>query len=258
MANILGRYGYAREQAYFKQEQEIDLQNRRRKLLKERQGIEGSREENVSTEDFRDDSTRHFEVAMEILQQSTRIYDPNAPVQEPERRVKGGPVDLTPEEEMRFRMQMRSVASYSPQVPRFRSGRHRFDSLFDGASGSYVPAVRGLSPEAQELAQRTYAVGVRSLVYGSLIGAVGVSFLVGYTLHTYQIYSKEDMRSLLGNWMKPLADRVKTSGSGLSEGLREFFSNRGLTIESREENVFSRALSTKLAAPLRSTSKNDE
>jgi len=50
-----------------------------------------------------------------------------------------------------------------------------------------VPAVRGLSPEAQELAQRTYAVGVRSLVYGSLIGAVGVSFLVGYTLHTYQV-----------------------------------------------------------------------
>ena len=62
--------------------------------------------------------------------------------------------------------------------------------------------------------------GVRSLVYGSLIGAVGATFAVGFTLHAYEIHSKDDMKALLEGWSTPFAERIRARFQGVDERFR--------------------------------------
>jgi len=251
MAGILGRYGYAREQAYFKTEQEADLQNLRRKRLAERQGIDGEVDEEAASngEGDRLHSERHFEVGMEILQQQARIHDPNAAARkEYDRRVKGAPAGLSPEELRKYRLAATSVAGMSPAVPRM-SRRQHYGHVFPQNSAASQLATRGLSPEAQELAQRTYATGVRSLIYGSLLGAIGATFLVGFTLHTWEIHSKEDAKRVLEGWTAPLADRMRERFSGMAGTMQGYFGGGGLASREggpAEDSEFARRLSASL------------
>lgn len=92
MANILRGYGLAREQGYFKQEQEADVQRHRKRLIKEgklseeeaaaldsraQQAQQGQAGQAGQDATFRD-SEHSFEVLPEVLQQSARLHDPHA------------------------------------------------------------------------------------------------------------------------------------------------------------------------------------
>ncbi|KFM26071.1 hypothetical protein F751_6222 [Auxenochlorella protothecoides] len=156
---ILGNYGAAREGAYFKSEQEAELQRHRDRLVRE-----GAIDKAVPRSDPKS-------VLPEVLQQQARIDDPHAAQRKAfHRRVKGSLPPLTPEERYRFRMAGAGPGAGLGHIPRLSLGRDRFNIPQGSGAGQAEAPVRALSPEAVEVARRTYVAGLRALVYGTLLG----------------------------------------------------------------------------------------
>lgn len=78
MANILRGYGLAREQGFFKQEQEADVQRHRQRLIKEGKLPEEASAKPASEEEKEAAAMAAFETLPEVLQQASRIHDPDA------------------------------------------------------------------------------------------------------------------------------------------------------------------------------------
>lgn len=85
MANILRGYGAAREGSYFKQEQEAELQQYRRRLVKEGKLTEEKAAELDAADRRRrhgglsmEESEHEFEVLAEIMAARARVDDPEA------------------------------------------------------------------------------------------------------------------------------------------------------------------------------------
>jgi len=125
-SNIIGRMASARERAFFKIEQEADLQRYSRRLMRDgkmkdiaaRLGGKVAKAKAPET-----DSSRHFEVLGEILQQKARVHDPHAASrQEFVRRLKGVPSRLSPEEVARWRSSRLGVMAMVGHVPRLSGG----------------------------------------------------------------------------------------------------------------------------------------
>ncbi|GAB4819978.1 hypothetical protein N2152v2_007024 [Parachlorella kessleri] len=230
MAKILGNYGAAREGAYFKVEQEAELQNYRKKLVKE-----GKLEDEVPAaaekqEQTFDESVHVYEVLPEVLAAEARVDAPDAARRkEYERRIKGEPAPLTPAELRKYRSNLHMVGASVGHVPRMSFGRARYDLEGLGLrEGELVPGARTLSPQAQEVAARTYVAGVRALVYGSLLGALGLAAATTYVIHSLDIHSGDDFRErvqagfaplsgAIKGWVHPLKDRAQAWLGGASQ-----------------------------------------
>ncbi|KAI7839936.1 hypothetical protein COHA_006330 [Chlorella ohadii] len=243
MANILRGYGLAREQGYFKIEQEADLQRHKQRLVKQgklpeepsptegqeqaaagrQQGAAGQAA--GSGKGFTS-SEAQYEVLAEVLQQQARLDDPQAlRRKEYERRVKGEPPPLSEAELMRARSKLYALGAAVGHVPRMSMGRNRWGAMpaaggGDGMDLATLSGVRQMTPEAREVASRTYVAGVRALVYGSLLGAIGLAAAVTWATRSMDIRSGEDlgdrMRAGLGPlstgarlWLEPMKARLQ-------------------------------------------------
>jgi hypothetical protein len=165
-------------QSYFKTEQEAQLQNHRARLVKEgRLDEAAAAAAQRNTEPSFDESAALFEVLPEVLGAQARVHDPGAAGRKRvRRRVKGAAEPASEEELRRYRAGAYGAAAAVGHIPRIslggrnRYGIHHIGGGGGGGGGAPAPAVRALSPEAVELARRSYAAGLRSLVYGSLLG----------------------------------------------------------------------------------------
>ena len=163
------------------------------------------------------DSEATYDVLPEVLQAQARIDAPNAARRkEFEVRIKGEPLPLTEDELRRYRTTSYAVSAAVGHVPRLSlSGRNRYGippsaTATSGGGGSLVLHSRTtLSPEAAEVARRSYMAGVRALVYGSLLGlglvAAGSTFAVQY----FGIGTGGDFRLGVQEALIPLRDAVR-------------------------------------------------
>lgn len=295
MAHILRGYGLAREQGYFKIEQEADLQRHKQRLVKEgklpeeppppegqeqaaagRQQRAAGQAQQGRGQGFTT-SEAQYEVLAEVLQQQARLDDPQAlRRKEYERRVKGEPPPLTEAELMRARSKLYALGAAVGHVPRMSMGRNRWGAMPAAGGGegmdlATLSGVRQMTPEAREVASRTYVAGVRALVYGSLLGAIGLAAAVTWATRSMDIRSGEDlgerMREGLGPlstgarlWLEPMKARIQGwlgpspaatseagsgSGAAAAGGAAGGAAEGGLIAEMREGGVtaeFSRRL----------------
>eukprot|EP00887_Chlorella_sp_A99_P000251 scaffold13.g251.t1 len=220
MANILRGYGLAREQGYFKQEQEADLQRHKQRLIKEgRLPPDSPKGPQPSMED----SAQTFEVLFEVLSQQARVEDPEAAARkEYERRIKGEPPPLGPEELRRYRAAsagagggMYVIGAAVGHVPRTHLGRGRYQapqapapSAAEGF-GDWTLGPRALSPEAREAARRSFLASVRSLVYGSVAAAVGLASGATLAVWALEIHSAEDLRAHVQQGFAPASAAIR-------------------------------------------------
>ncbi|GMH33188.1 hypothetical protein BSKO_01022 [Bryopsis sp. KO-2023] len=216
MANILGNMAYAQEGSYFKKEQEAELHKFVERLKKEgRLNFDsGNRSppRNISYQQ----SMVAFEVLPEILQQAARLDVPRAALeQEFIRRVKGIPPPVTAAEFARWKANagMAALNALAPTA-RVNLGRNKFAQARNGFEMNAAYA-KAMSPEAKEAARREFMVAMRSLVYGSMVGTLGLVSLATFVCYRNGITSVDDMHQKLRAWASPM-------GSSAQEWMRPF------------------------------------
>lgn len=210
-SHIIGRMASARESAYYKIEQEADLQRHSRRLLQEGKLQEmagyrlGGKVAKMIT-----DSSASFEVLAEILQQRARVHDPHAAKrQEFVRRVKGVPTKVTAAELARWRSSKVGIASMVGHVPRMAWGsRDRYGLAAAAAAETASPPIV-LSPEVIEVAARTQAAGMRAFVYGSVLGTIGIALGSTAGLYALEVRSMEDVRDAIRKAAVPKAAAIR-------------------------------------------------
>lgn len=152
-----------------------------------------------------------LQVLPEVLQQGARVECPDAARQkEFERRIKGAPPQLSDAELRKYRSSMHLVGASLAHVPRMSlSGRRYTMEGLGLQAGELVPGARALSPQAVEVASRTYVAGVRALVYGSLLGVLGLAAAGTYAVTALDIRSGEDLRQRLQAGLGPASHALK-------------------------------------------------
>lgn len=170
----------ARESAFFKVEQEADLQRHRARLLLGKGRIEeiaGACLGPPRKQTF-EESVRVFEVLPEVLQQQARIDAPDAAKRrEYVRRIKAGLPELSPSEMQQYRSVVYGVAAAVGHVPRMTFGRNRYYDAYHDAISTPEPAAAPLqwSAQAREAGRRAQALGTRAFVYGSALGVLAAA-----------------------------------------------------------------------------------
>lgn len=221
MASIWGNYLRARESAYFKVEQEAAVQERRDKLEKEGklQAVKAAKT-----------SEQVYETLSEILQAEARVYAPNASLaKRVEVRLKALPEPPTREEIRRVRMALMGTkfALATPQKLTL-GGRHRYDSIanmlemIEKERAESTRVIQRHSKETLELAQRSYAVGVRSLVYGSLAGLVFCTVAAVAAVRYFDISSGEDLKVAFQEQSTPYVIAARMKGESLKSELQAY------------------------------------
>ncbi|KAI3430636.1 hypothetical protein D9Q98_005229 [Chlorella vulgaris] len=220
MASLLRGYGLAREQAHFKLEQEADVQRHRQRLVKQGkldpEAVARDRAAAAAagaSQPF-GASEHNYETLAEVLQQQVRVDDPHAlRRREYERRVKGEAPPMSAADLRRARSKLHALGSAVGHVPRMSMGRDRYmwQPNGGGAAGGDVAlsAIRQLTPEAQEVASRTYVAGVRALVYGSLLGAVGLAGGVTWAVRSSGISSGQELGERVREAFLPLSANMR-------------------------------------------------
>ena len=212
--------------AYFKLEQEASVQQHREKLVKEGKLKTGDPGDQTQSPTL-DDSANRYEILAEISAQQVRLNDPHASQKRrisERRNAKPGPEPISQEEMQRYRTlaYSSSIAGIVPRVS--LSGRNRYNipssadtsALRTSAAGG-TPAVMTLSPEAMEVAHRSYVAGVRALAYGSLLGIAVLA--VGGTWAWNGIETSGGVGGLKAA-MVPLADGLKTRVEPIKERIQ--------------------------------------
>lgn len=231
MSNILKAMATARESAFFKQEQEADLQRYRTHLISMGK-IENAAGANLKPRRQKtfEESIKAFEVLPEVLQQQARLDDPGAAARrEIIRRIRGMPAKLSEAELLKYRSTIYGVAAHVGHVPRMHLGRNKWHMA--AAFGDNAPAAIPLSPEAVENARRAYSAGVRSMLYGSMLGLLGAAVLGTLAARYFGFSSFQDLKpspdpngtALIQRWMQPYKERIQAyttpaAGSQLSAG----------------------------------------
>ncbi|KAL3143705.1 hypothetical protein ABBQ38_002499 [Trebouxia sp. C0009 RCD-2024] len=124
MSNILKAMATARESAFFKQEQEADLQRYCTRLISMGQ-IENTAGANLKPRRHTtfEESVKAFEVLPEVLQQQARLDDPGAAARrEIIRRIRGMPTKLSEAEMLKYRSTIYGVAAHVGHVPKMHLG----------------------------------------------------------------------------------------------------------------------------------------
>lgn len=223
--NIIGRMGAARESAYFKIEQEAELQRHRRRLVREGhiQEIAGARL-GGAVGHAATDSSANFEVLAEILQQRARVYDPHAAARKDfVRRIKGMPARLSAAEVARYRSSMAGAAALVGHVPRLAlGGRNRYGLAAAAAQSVATAPPPAISPEAAEVARRSYNAGVRALAYGSVLGFLGVAAGTTLAVRAMDVRSAEEFRDAVRSAAEPAAAALRSRAAGFKASIQGF------------------------------------
>ena len=226
--------------AYFKVEQEAAVQQRKQKLQEEGK-LPLDDDKNAATEPSLAESEAVYQTLPEIMQAQARIHDPNAAKnKQREIRIKGAPAPLTEDERRLYRVSAYALTGAVGHIPKLSlSGRNRYGIPSAAATaGDQVMLRRALSPEAVEVARRTYSAGVRALVYGSLLGfgviAAGGTLTANYFLYADSSSSSspaEEMRRSVQRVFEPVGEAVRAkvlpwkakieAMSGRSEGAQQ-------------------------------------
>ncbi|KAL0021763.1 hypothetical protein WJX79_006133 [Trebouxia sp. C0005] len=216
MSNILKAMATARESAFFKQEQEADLQRYRTHLISMGK-IENAAGANLKPRRHKtfEESIKAFEVLPEVLQQQARLDDPGAAARrEIIRRIRGMPSKLSEAELSKYRSTIYGLSAHVGHVPKMHLGRNKWH-MAAGFSES-APAAIPLSPEAVETARRAYSAGVRSMLYGSMLGLLGAAVLGTLAARYMGLSSLQDLRpstdpegSILRKWLQPYKERIQ-------------------------------------------------
>jgi hypothetical protein len=198
--------------SYFKLEQEASIQEHKRKLIKE--GRLPSPTSTETDEEKFSSSEAAFETNPEILQAQARINAPDAAKRkEYELRAhKGASAPLTNEERWRYRASASAFTAAVGHVPRLSlSGRNRYGIPLSHTNDTSLavrnsPGPHTLSPEAAEVARRSYIASVRALAYGSLLG-IGLLAIAGTATAQYiGIGSGQDFREKVQGVMLPIKE----------------------------------------------------
>lgn len=216
MSNIIKAMATARESAFFKQEQEADLQRYRTRLVSMGK-IENAAGANLKPRRHKtfEESIKAFEVLPEVLQQQARLDDPGAAARrEIIRRIRGMPSKLSEAELLKYRTTTYGLAAHVGHIPKMHLGRNKWH-MAAGFSDSTAPAVT-LSPEAVETARRAYSAGVRSMLYGSMLGLLGAA-VVGTLAARYMGFSSlQDLQptpnpegNAIQRWLQPYKERIQ-------------------------------------------------
>lgn len=194
MADILRGYGLARESAFFKQEQEAEIQRHRRKMVKEgKLPAEAEAPAKIRREMTLTESAKAYEVEPTILQQGARIDDPHAAAKrEYERRRKASLPALSPAEvaqhTRRAALRGDSLVGVVPRVD-LRRNRYNAAALYEAGA-----AAKPLPPIVAEAAGRAYSASLRAVGYGSLLTLTSISLLAAYTLQQHGITDTQALR----------------------------------------------------------------
>ncbi|KAL4525702.1 hypothetical protein Ndes2526B_g09360 [Nannochloris sp. 'desiccata'] len=213
MAGILGNYLRAREGAYFKMEQEASIQEHKNRLIKEGKLKSNESPSSSTTTSSFTNSEANYDTLPEVLAAQARVDAPNAAKRKAYelRAYKGAPEPLTDEERWRYRASASAVSAAVGHVPRLSlSGRNRYGIPSSQKAGDLALSTSSLrhrlSPEAAEVARRSYVAGVRALVYGSLL-SVGLLAVGGTATAQYiGIGSGQDFREKLQSVMLPMKE----------------------------------------------------
>lgn len=166
-----------------------------------------------------------YETLAEILQAEARVHVPN--MASIERKVKALPMPLTPEELDEFkRSWMSRNHAFSPGKLQI-SARGRYEEIFR-AIEKVSTAEEGTSKlslhqaKSRELAQRAYAVGVRSLVYGSLGLSAFVAVSGVAAMKYFDVYSVADLKLLVESTSTPFLAALKDRAVPIKESLHAY------------------------------------
>lgn len=189
------------------------------------------------------ESEAFYEVLPEVLQAQARVDDPNAARRKEYdlRSVRGEAPPLTEAERRRFRAANSALGAAVGHVPKLSlSPRNKYS--FPNASvnsGDLVAAAgqlrAGLSPQAMEVASRSYNAGMRALVYGSLLAFAGITVGGTAAVRWMDLGSGEELRAkvqatldpavhALRAWLAPLKESAEawigesTGGAGAAPG----------------------------------------
>eukprot|EP00884_Botryococcus_braunii_P008535 jgi/Botrbrau1/17683/Bobra.0166s0107.1 len=230
--DALRAYAQARESSFFKLEQEADLARHRSRMVSE------GRLEDIAGANLRprrhltlEESVQMFEVLPEVLQQQTRVDDPNA-VNRKEivRRIRAQLPKLTEEEAWRYRTSMYGVAGLlGSAVPQVRLGRDRYWRAYQAAISLSKTAQGPVSPAATELAARSVATGARSLMYGTGIAIIGTSLLTVSLLRYAEVSGTADLRDKLRQSLQPLAADMAARLEPFKEQVQGVFDSFGIS-----------------------------
>lgn len=168
-----------------------------------------------------------YETLSEILQAEARVHVPN--MASIERKVKALPMPLTPEELEEFkRSWMSRNHAFSPGKLQI-SARGRYEEIFKAiervsAADEGIPTTKLSLHQAKsrELAQRAYAVGVRSLVYGSLGLSAFVAVSGVAAMKYFNVYSVADLKLLIESTSTPFLAALKDRALPIKESLHAF------------------------------------
>ncbi|BDA49223.1 hypothetical protein COCOBI_13-3330 [Coccomyxa sp. Obi] len=212
MSNPITRYAIARENGFFKVEQEADIQRHRQRLINQGHieniaaGAFGPRRQQTLEQ-----SAQTFEVLAEVLQQQIRLDDPTAAArQEFERKVRGQLPALTEAELQQYRSALYGVAAAVGHAPKMSlAGRHRYGALYAASGGGPPARTPPMTPQAREAARRAFTAGARSLFYGSALGIGGVLLLGSLALRAMDIRSTADFKARAQQAANPLAQSLR-------------------------------------------------
>ncbi|KAK9811349.1 hypothetical protein WJX72_002241 [[Myrmecia] bisecta] len=257
MGDVIKAFAQARESAFFKQEQEADLQRHRSRLVKSGK-IEDTAGANLRPRRQKtfEESIHAFEMLPEVLQQQARLDDPGAAArQEFIRKIRGMPTQLTEAEMRQYRSTVYGVAAAVGHIPRMGFGRYRYHLAASAQASAPPPPVQvGRVPiEVLEASRRAYTAGVRSLVYGSLLGAFGVAVTATAAAQVMGIQSGADIRFRAQEAAEPIAAAMKGYLIPFKERLQQFGASlgpeasaaEGATVRREETAEFARRLSSK-------------
>ena len=242
-------------------EQEAAVQERREQLKKEgkinktiaKELLSGS-EVSGSTVHSRESvkagsqsSEAVYETLVEILQAEARVDAKNASW-EKQRDLRIKAVAEPPSLEEIRRIKTYVIANkHGFSIPKLTmGGRNRYQDIAElfeaqsdaglvktGPNASSGKMVRAptMSAESLELANRSYAVGVRALVYGSM-GAVALVTLGGVGLIRYfDVKSPEDVRYAIKRHFEPYANILQKKGEGIKSWMHGILNSYGFSME---------------------------
>eukprot|EP00892_Ulva_mutabilis_P009141 jgi/Ulvmu1/659/UM010_0030.1 len=244
MAQILGRYGLAREDGYFKQEQEADIQVLRRRLIDQGRFTEDYLGADAFTA-LRQSPDDVSPVLMEVLQASARMDVPNAARHRIWELRKRAGLPPLPEAELARAVRQLRLGSAALLVPAelslstrqsWRTARasapgnaagalpppsdYRRSSAAGGVArggrahvGEHPAALQraALSPEQQLLADRQAAVALRSAAYGTMAGVAALGLGATAFAASCGVWSVEDAQGALRRWGRSWRDPIRAA-----------------------------------------------
>ncbi|KAK9869067.1 hypothetical protein WJX84_000833 [Apatococcus fuscideae] len=213
-ADAIKGFAQARESAFFKMEQEVDLQRHHSRL------VNAGRLEQMAGANLRprrmrtfEESVVAFEVLPEVLQQQARLDDPTAAARrEFIKKIRGMPSRLSDAEMLQYRSTVYGVASTVGHIPRMHMGRLRWTAGMEAsaeAARAGQSSMLQLPPEALEVGQRISSAGTRSVIYGTMLAVVGMGLATTLIARSQGIRNEDDLRERMQSWWAPVGDHAQ-------------------------------------------------